>query len=107
MYKMLPFSASFSLESELVIARTGETLADLSEADTPGGRDHVPDLDIAGAGELAQRQLHEVERTTNHDENHQVGDEEGPATILVSRVGEPPDITKANLGEGEGEMTAN
>ena len=98
---------SSSASSELFIARTGETLADLSEADTPGGRDHVPDLDIAGAGELAQGQLHEVERTTNHDENHQVGDEEGPATILVSRVGEPPDITKANLGEGEGEMRAN
>ena len=89
------------------IARTGETLADLGEADPPRGRDHVPDLDIAGAGELAQGQLHEVERTTNHDENHQVGDEEGPATILVSRVGEPPDIAKANLGEGEGEMRAN
>ena len=91
----------------MCIARTGEAGADLGEADTPRGRDHVPDLDIAGARELTQGQLHEVERTTNHDENHQVGDEEGPATILVSRVGEPPDIAKANLGEGEGEMTVN
>ena len=72
----------------------------LSKADSTSGGDHVPDLDIAGAGELSQGQLHEVERTTNHDENHQVGDEEGPATILVSGVGEPPNITKANLGEG-------
>ena len=77
---------------ELVIAETPETAAHLSEADTPSGRDHVPDLDIAGAGELAQGQLHEVERTTNHDENHQVGDEEGPATILVSGVGKPSNV---------------
>ena len=82
----------------MCIARPGEgeTLADLSEADTPGGRDHVPDLDIAGAGELAEGQLHEVERTTYHDEDHQVGDEEGPATVLVGCEGKPPDIAQTH-----------
>lgn len=86
------------VRSDHVKTKTVEIKADLSEADTPSGRDHVPHLDIAGAGELAQGQLHEVERTTYHDENHQVGDEEGPATILVSGVGKPPDVAKANLG---------
>lgn len=86
------------VRSDHVKKKSVEIQADLSKADTPSGRDHVPHLDIAGAGELAQGQLHEVERTTYHDENHQVGDEEGPATILVSGVGKPPDVAKANLG---------
>ena len=54
-------------------------------------------LDIAGAGELTNGQLHEVERSTNEDEDHQVWDEESSSTILISSVGEPPDIAQSNL----------
>ena len=54
-------------------------------------------LDITRAGELTNGQLHKVERSTNEDEDHQVWDKESTSTILISSVGEPPDIAQSNL----------
>ena len=56
--------------------------------------DHIPDIDTARTAELTQRQLHEVERPPHEEEDHHVGDQEGSATVLVGREGEPPDVTQ-------------
>ena len=62
--------------------------------DPAQGRDHVPHIDTAGAAELSQGELHEVERAADEEEDQHVGDEEGPATVLVSCERKSPDISK-------------
>ena len=55
---------------------------------------HVPDVDTAGAAELAQGELHEVEGAADKQEDDDVGDQEGSSAILVGSKGEPPDVAK-------------
>ena len=57
-------------------------------------RNHVPDVDTASTAELAQGQLHEVERPAHKEKDNHVGDQEGSSSILVCSEGEPPDIAK-------------
>ena len=59
------------------------------------GRDHVPHVDTAGAAELAQGELHEVEGAADEEEDEHVGDEEGTASVLVGCEGKSPDISKS------------
>ena len=56
---------------------------------------HVPDVDTAGAAELAQGELHEVEGTTHEEEDQHVGDEESSPAILVGCERKSPDISKS------------
>ena len=59
------------------------------------GGDHVPHVDTAGAAELAQGELHEVEGAADEEEDEHVGDEEGTASVLVGCEGKSPDISKS------------
>ena len=67
----------------------------LAVSDPAQCRYHVPHVDTAGAAELAQGELHEVERAAHKEEDDHVGDEEGSTTVLVGREGKPPNVTKS------------
>lgn len=60
---------------------------------------HGPDLHAGPAGELSEDHLHVVEGLADYEEHHYVGDDEGAAAVLVSRVRKPPDVSEAD-GEG-------
>ena len=57
-------------------------------------------LDRACAGELAHDQFHEVEGPPDEEEDDEVRDEEGAASVLVSRVREPPHVPQTH-GHGD------
>ena len=67
----------------------------LAISDPAQSRYHVPDVDTAGAAELAQGELHEVEGAADEEEDEHVGDEEGTASVLVGCEGKSPDISKS------------
>ena len=67
----------------------------LAISDPAQSRNHVPDVDTAGAAELAQGELHEVEGTTHEEEDQHVGDEESSPAILVGCERKSPDISKS------------
>ena len=52
-------------------------------------RHPAEDLGAAGARVLAQDHLHEVEREAAQQQCDQVGDEEGPATVVVADIRKP------------------
>ena len=66
----------------------------LTIADPSQGRYHVPDIDTARTAELAQGELHEVERAAHEEEDDHVGDQEGAPAVLVGREGKPPDVAQ-------------
>ena len=68
---------------------------DLTIAHPSQSRHHVPDIDTPGTAELAQCQLHEVERPPYEEKDQHVGDEEGTPAILVGSEGKSPDVTQS------------
>ena len=49
---------------------------------------------VTCAAELAECELHEVERPAHQHEHADVGDEEGAAPVLVRGEGEPPHVAQ-------------
>ena len=52
---------------------------------------------------MAQNHLHEIQRKTTEEETDKVRNEEGPASILITDVREPPNIAKTNCTAKGGE----
>ena len=67
----------------------------LAVSDPAQCRYHVPHVDTAGAAELAQGELHEVEGAAHEEEDQHVGDEESSPAILVGCEWKSPDISKS------------
>ena len=53
----------------------------------------------AGSGELAHAGLQVVEGLSYKDQEDEVGQKEGSASILVGQVGEPPNVANSDLEE--------
>ncbi len=61
---------------------------------------YLPKFDWSVTGELTQSHFHEVERFADEDQHNQVRNEEGSASVAVSRVRESPHVTQTD-GHGD------
>lgn len=71
------------------------SVEDILESTLERGR-HRPDLHAGSTGELPEDHLHVIEGFTDDEEHDYVGDQEGAAAVLVSRIREPPDVPEAD-----------
>ena len=76
----------------------------LSSLTLENGTDLGERTDGPAPGVLPNRQLHEEQRQPAEQDHDEVGDEEGPASALVAKVREPPDVAESHRRADAGQQ---